>query len=312
MDKRGKRGSTDIPGVYEKGFIVAVPGSRVSLPLAVIDNNPNQPRRYFNKASITRMAMTFKETSDVDMPIGVSVAKNRKRAIIVYGERRWRAAHIADLPFISCYIQEEMSEIMLFKKSLRENVLREPMSPVEEALAYKRVMDEEGLTAVEIAEEYGHDLAMVYELLRYLKLDPTIQDMVINRQIEKGSAKLLTSYAPNHQVKLIKCLTEEKKKKGGPLTQNEALMVIRKSAEGFSMKTAISRGKRQRSHTELVARSLMNAAVHLGKAAGEFSEIDIERLVAMTEPNLNEVRDQLEYVARKVETVRKLIAPATD
>lgn len=299
----------DIQGVYEEGRIIAEVGSRVLLPLAIIDRNPNQPRKHFNEDTIWGMAKTYRANGDVDIPIAVSISPDKKRATIVYGERRYRAGLMAELFCISCFIKEPMSEIQLFKQSLRENVLKENMSPVEEALAYKRIMDEKGLSVDEIAEEYGQNKFTVYEILGYLKLHPRIQNMVIHRKLDKGVAKRLTNYPIGHQLQLLVAVKEAKEKKGKPLTVIEALMIIRKNAESIGVTSRPGRGKKNKTHTELIASALYRGAISVAKYAKEFIELPKDQLANTNlDPSCAAIADQIGYLISKLKEAKRKIA----
>lgn len=301
----------DIEGVYEKGKIVAAIGTRVKLPLAIIDRNPRQPREYFEEKAIQRMAATYSVDGDVDIPIGVSIQHKNGRCIIVYGERRYRAGIIAGIPHISCYIEKPMSEIQLFKKSLRENVLREEMSPVEQAKSYKRIMDAEGLTVEEMAEEYGQSKGVLYELLKYLKLHPKIQQLVIHRKIDKGIAKRLTNYPVDKQIQLLGHVMKAVETKGGPLTTIEAMIVIRRGAEGVGLVSRPGRGKKNMTLAELIARGFNREAIKLVKTANDFMNLPDEQLVKLTNPSCAVIDGQLEYLLLKLKKARERIGSIT-
>lgn len=308
MKKKKTKGVLqDIPGVYEKGVIVAPLGSRVLLHLSLIDRNPDQPRKYFNRETIERMATTYKDEGDVDIPIAVSLSEDRKRATIVYGERRWRAGHFAGLSVISCFIQKEMAPIQLFKKSLRENVLKEAMSPIEEAMAYKRIVDEEGLTIEELATEYGQTKGVIYELFKYFKLHPALQKMVVRREIESGIAKRLTGYAPDKQLKLLEKVKKAVEEKGRPLNSTEATLVIRKAAEEIEANHYAGKGKKNKTFAGLLATTLYRGSVNLVKSANDFLKLNDEDILKLESPSANGVGEQVKYLQEKLREVSRRI-----
>lgn len=296
----------DIRGVIEKGLIVSQVGMRIRLPLSVIERNLGQPRKYFNEQTIARMAETYKEEGDVDQPIGVSLKADKRSVVIVYGERRYRAAIMAELPSISCFLLQEMTEFKLYKKSLRENICREDMSPVEQALSFKRIMDEEGCGVPDFSEEFGLHPSFVWDCLRYLNLHERIQDMVIHRKMEKGVAKLLAAYEKNDQLKFIGLLKEEAGKKGRPLHPNEALLVIRKSAEKSKIRPRPGgKGSKQKTFAELVASNFYRAAINLAKNAKSFQSLSKEQLAALISPSGDAIGEQLIYVESLIKEVKK-------
>ena len=109
---------------------------------------------------------------------------------IVAGERRWRAAKMAGLKEIPVVIKE-FSDQEIVEISLIENIQREDLNPVEEAMAYKRLIDEFNLKQDEIAERVSKSRTAVTNSLRLLKLDPRVQQMMVDEMISAGHARAL-------------------------------------------------------------------------------------------------------------------------
>ena len=112
---------------------------------------------------------------------------------IVAGERRWRAAKMAGLKEIPVVIKE-FSDQEIVEISLIENIQREDLNPVEEAMAYKRLIDEFNLKQDEIAERVSKSRTAVTNSLRLLKLDPRVQQMMVDEMISAGHAACIACY----------------------------------------------------------------------------------------------------------------------
>lgn len=154
-----------------------------------IEPNRTQPRRKFDEDSIIELSDSIKQYG-VLQPL--LVQKKDDYYEIIAGERRWRAAKKAglkELPvIIKDYSEEEVVQI-----SLIENIQREDLNPIEEALAYKRLLEEYHLKQDEVAEKISKSRTAVTNSIRLLKLDERIQNMVIDDMISAGHARALLS-----------------------------------------------------------------------------------------------------------------------
>lgn len=144
-----------------------------------IEPNPDQPRKTFNEDALEELAESFKLHGVVQPLI---VVKRGDYYMIVAGERRWRAAKIAGLKevpvLVAEYTDREVMEI-----SLIENIQREDLDPIEEAQAFRRLIEEFDLKQDEVAERVSRSRTAVTNSLRLLKLDPRVQQMVIEDKI---------------------------------------------------------------------------------------------------------------------------------
>ena len=152
-----------------------------------IEPNPNQPRKTFNEDALEELAESFKLHGVVQPLI---VVKRGDYYMIVAGERRWRAAKLAGLKevpvLVTEYTDREVMEI-----SLIENIQREDLDPIEEAQAFRRLIEEFDLKQDEVAERVSRSRTAVTNSLRLLKLDPRVQQMVIEDKITAGHARAL-------------------------------------------------------------------------------------------------------------------------
>lgn len=155
-----------------------------------IEPSGNQPRKNFNEDSIHELADSIQQHGLIE-PLIVQKGANDFYTIIA-GERRWRAAKIAglkDIPvIIKDYTPQEVMEIALI-----ENLQREDLNPIEEAEAFKRLIDEYKLKQDEVAEKISKSRVAVTNSLRLLKLDKRVKRMLIEDKIKSGHARTLLS-----------------------------------------------------------------------------------------------------------------------
>ena len=157
------------------------------MKLSMIEPNREQPRKKFDEDALLELSESIKMYG-VLQPLLVSDKKDYYE--IVAGERRWRAAKMAGLKEIPVVIKE-FSDQEIVEISLIENIQREDLNPVEEAMAYKRLIDEFNLKQDEIAERVSKSRTAVTNSLRLLKLDPRVQQMMVDEMISAGHARAL-------------------------------------------------------------------------------------------------------------------------
>ena len=159
----------------------------VILKINDVEPNKNQPRRTFNEDSLIELSESIKQHGIVQPLV---VAKQKNYYEIIAGERRWRAAKIAGLKevpvIIKDYSPQEIMEVALI-----ENIQREDLNPIEEAKAYKNLIDEYNLKQDQVAEKVTKSRTAVTNALRLLKLDDRVQEMLINENISSGHARAL-------------------------------------------------------------------------------------------------------------------------
>jgi len=155
-----------------------------------IDPNPGQPRREFDLEKLQELATSIREHGLLQ-PILVRPHENR--FYIIAGERRFRAAGLAGLDRIECLILDDCDELAMTEKALIENLQRADLSPVEEGMAYARLIEEYALTQDEIAKRIGKSRSTITNLLRVIQLPSEILDLLNRGQISLGHAKVLLS-----------------------------------------------------------------------------------------------------------------------
>lgn len=161
--------------------------AELMVKISKVEPNLNQPRKQFDEDSLLELAESIKQYG-VLQPLLVSDKKDYYE--IIAGERRWRAAKIAGLKEIPVLVRE-FSEQEIVEISLIENIQREDLNPIEEAKAYKRLIDEFHLKQDEIAERVSKSRTAVTNSMRLLKLDERVQQMLIDEMISPGHARAL-------------------------------------------------------------------------------------------------------------------------
>lgn len=189
----------------EKSNEVKEPTTTVKITM--VEPNREQPRKNFDQDALEELADSIKQYGLIQ-PI---VVQDRKTYYeIIAGERRWRAAKIAGLKevpvIIKNYTEQEIVEI-----SLIENIQRENLNPIEEAMAYKRLLNEFNLKQDEVAERVSKSRTAVTNSMRLLKLCDEVQQMIIDEMITTGHARALISVEdPEQQYILAQKIFDEK------------------------------------------------------------------------------------------------------
>jgi ParB-like partition proteins len=165
-------------------------GSITRIPIAQIVVNPHQPRRQFDEQLLQELAESIK-LYDIIQPITVVKLPNKFYQIIS-GERRFKASQMAGLTDIPAYIRTANDQEIL-EMGLIENLQREDLNPIEIGLAYKRLMTECNLTQEEVADRMKKERSTVTNYIRLLKLPPSIQVSVRNKELTMGHARALLS-----------------------------------------------------------------------------------------------------------------------
>ena len=160
------------------------------LPLHKVEPNPHQPRRDFDPEELQSLADSI-ATHGVVQPLTVRETENGYFQIIA-GERRWRAARMAELREIPAVIIEA-DDKKVMELALIENLQRQDLNPVEEALGYRTLMDEYGLTQEETASRVGKSRPAVANMLRLLALCPEVLDMVRTGALSAGHARAVVA-----------------------------------------------------------------------------------------------------------------------
>ena len=177
----------------------------LELDLDLIDANSQQPRTRFTEESLEELAQSIKANGVVQPII---VRKKNSRFEIVAGERRWRASQKVGLKNIPAVVRN-ISDDKLLELALIENIQRQELNPIEEAKAYKKLIEGVGLTQEVIAERVGKNRTLIANYLRILKLPEDIQNLIITDKLTVGHAKVLLSVeSTDTQRQLAKNIVE--------------------------------------------------------------------------------------------------------
>jgi ParB family transcriptional regulator, chromosome partitioning protein len=167
----------------------AVESDLIELDIDLLQPADTQPRKIFKEEALEELAESIR-ANGVIQPI--IARRDGGRFEIIAGERRWRAAQRAGLQKIPCVVRDIPDEHVL-EISLIENIQREDLNPIEEATAYKNLVERLALTQEEVAKRVGKDRSSVTNALRLLKLPAEIQQMVEEEKLSMGHARALLS-----------------------------------------------------------------------------------------------------------------------
>lgn len=169
---------------------VSIETGVTELKITQIEPNANQPRKTFDQEKLAILAESIKEHGLIQ-PIIVVKAKENTYTIVA-GERRWRAAKKAGLTTIPVVIKDYSSQTVT-EVALIENLQREDLNPIEEALGYKSLIDEYSMTQDEISKRIGKSRSAVANSLRLLSLEDELQKYLISGEISEGHARAILS-----------------------------------------------------------------------------------------------------------------------
>ena len=177
------------------------------IQISMIEPNREQPRKKFDEDALQELSESIKQYG-ILQPLLVSDKKDYYE--IVAGERRWRAAKMAGLKEVPVVVKE-FSTQEIVEISLIENIQREDLNPVEEAMAYKRLIDEFHLKQDEIAERVSKSRTAVTNSMRLLKLDSRVQQMMVDEMISAGHARAILAISdPEQQYNAAMKVFDEK------------------------------------------------------------------------------------------------------
>ncbi len=267
-----------IPQVVSGTEESSTEGDKVfSLDINHIYPNIDQPRKDFDQESLSELAASIKAHGLIQPII---VAKEQKGYKIIAGERRWRAAKELRLKEIPCIIRS-FEENKLLEIALIENLQREDLNVIEEALAYKKILEQYHLTQEQLAEALGKSRPYIANILRLLHLDQRVIDMIKDGRITNGHGRILLRIS-NHDKQYQLALHIEKM--GLNVRQVEELIT--------SKKTSTKKEKKQKSY-ELIElednlKKILGTKVTISKGTKKgkieieyYSDEDLERIIEL-------------------------------
>jgi ParB family chromosome partitioning protein len=243
----------------------------VEIDIDLIEPNNFQPRTNFNEERLEELAQSIR-SNGIIQPILVRRIDNGKCQMVA-GERRWRAAQRAGLQKVPCIIKEIPEDKML-ELALIENIQRQELNAIEEAQAYKRLIETLGLTQEMVAQRVGRDRTFITNYLRLLRLPEDIQQLVEAEKLSMGHARALLGVDdPNIQRKLAKNILD----KGLSVRQTERTIkkIIGGAEASASISTYIKEDANLKSAEDKLRRRL-SSKVHIVAQKSGRGKIEIE------------------------------------
>lgn len=205
----------------------------ISIDINLIKSNEEQPRRSFDDEKILELAESIK-SNGIIQPLVLKKVNNEY--IIVAGERRWRAAKLIGLKEVPAIIMN-LTEKQILEISLIENIQREDLNSIEEALAYKKLINDFNLTQEELSKRIGKSRVTITNTLRLLNLSEDVQQYIIEGVISEGHGRALLGITDSKvQCELAQSVIDDK------LSVRELEILIRK------LKTSPTRSKSKSSN----------------------------------------------------------------
>jgi ParB family transcriptional regulator, chromosome partitioning protein len=195
-----------------------------------------QPRSYMDDAALQTLAASIK-AQGIMQPILVRQLSDEQYEIIA-GERRWRASQIAGLSEVPVLVREIADEAAL-AMALIENIQRENLNPLEEALGIKRLIDEFAMTHEKAAEAVGRTRVTVSNLLRLLTLSVPVQDMLMQSKLDMGHARALIGLTGAQQIMLAEKIIQD------DLSVREVENLVKKTMANIDENTEKNKSKQQ-------------------------------------------------------------------
>ncbi len=260
-------------------------GKEYMVKTSLIDPNESQPRKDFDKEEMAELTDSVRKYG-VLQPL--LVRKNGDRYEIIAGERRFRAAMAAGIKEVPVVIREYTPQ-QAMEIALIENVQREDLNPIEEAMAYQQLISEFGLTQEEIAERVSRNRATVTNSLRLLKLDKRVQDMLVRSEISGGHARaLLGIESKEKQYQLAKKVAEEKLsvRETEKLVKNAGKAKKKKASKSVDEQVELAYRELEERMKEAIGTkvSINRRDNSKGKVEIEYySEAELERIVELIE-----------------------------
>lgn len=176
------------------------------LKLSMIDPKSDQPRKYFDKEALEELAKSIKENGLLQPILVREGAEGRYQ--IIAGERRFRASKLAGLTEIPAIILDK-DDLKVAEISLIENIQREDLNPIEEAMAYRALAEQYGLTQEELSERVGKSRSAIANSTRLLDLPPDVLEMVANGDISAGHGRTLLGLKKRENMLILANKTVE-------------------------------------------------------------------------------------------------------
>lgn len=185
-NKAANKSNTEEVKEVIKEVVKEVP-TEMTLKIKDIEINKDQPRKQFNEDALQELADSISQHGIIEPLV---VTKKDNYYLLVSGERRWRAAMKAGLKEVPVVVKD-YTEQQILEIGLIENIQREDLNPIEEAQAYKKLIEEFHLKQDDVAERVSKSRSAITNILRLLKLSEPVQEMVIDEKLSNGHARAL-------------------------------------------------------------------------------------------------------------------------
>lgn len=273
-------------GLGEKGLGALLKGSNVDLkgdasddgelkhlPVEYLQRGKYQPRRDMDQDALEELAESIRQQGIMQPIIVRTIAKNKYE--IIAGERRWRAAQLAGLDKVPTIIRE-VADNAAVAMSLIENIQRENLNSMEEAIALQRLQEEFSLTQAEVAEAVGKSRSTVTNLLRLIQLTDEVKLMLENGDLEMGHGRAMLALRPEQQIQAARMVES----KSLSVRQTEALVrkfledVKDKPVEGVKINKDVERLEEDLSEKIGSSVSIVYTSKGKGKLTIKYNSLD--------------------------------------
>ena len=254
-------------------------GRIINIELKEIKANKKQPRKFFDNNKLNELAESVKEHGIIQPLI---LKKEEKGYSIIAGERRYRAAKIAELTEVPALIMD-ISDEKLLQVSLIENIQREDLNPIEEGLAYERLLKEFALTQEELSKTMGKSRTTITNTMRLLKLDDRVKEYVIEGVISEGHGRAILPLENDAQYEIAQKIIDNS------LSVRETEKLVKKILNDVVEEKTSERRKplnpyykdvRDRLQDHFGTKVNLNANKNKGKIEIEYySEEDLQRIL---------------------------------
>ncbi|MPQ43776.1 ParB/RepB/Spo0J family partition protein [Clostridium tarantellae] len=251
----------------------------INISINNIKANEKQPRKFFDNNKLMELAESLKEHGIIQPLI---VKKEEKFYSIIAGERRWRAAKLAGLNEVPVIIMN-LSDSNLLQISLIENIQREDLNPIEQALAYQKLLNDYKLTQEELSKKIGKSRTSITNTLRLLNLDYRVKEYIIQGIISEGHGRCLLPLEKEKQYELSQRIIDDS------LSVRETEKIVKKIINEFKNKIQVERRKplnpyykevRDRLQEYFSTKVNINSNKNKGKIEIEYySEEDLQRIL---------------------------------
>lgn len=252
----------------------------VQIKLSELRANPYQPRKNFDEEALNELASSIKEHG-VFQPI--IVKKSIKGYEIIAGERRFRASKIAGLDEIPAIIKDFSDEEMM-QIALLENLQRENLTSIEEAKAYKSLIETMNITQEELAQKVGKSRSHITNILGLLKLPASVQDMVLYNKISMGHARVLSKLDDNEKIEDLanKIVNED-------MSVRKLESLVYESKDKKEQKKHIKNNEYEYIENFLKEKFGTNVKINENKISIKFSNVqDLNRILEIMNIDINE------------------------